>query len=1027
MTYEVPEPILNRPYEAPQAHWRIVEGETPVKVPGRRKAVYFYRDPKARDAAAQSNGPGTQIELRLVNLIRERVNAWREANYPGATRTSLELLSYWRREGRKQQLFFAQLEAVETILFLFEARPDLRQGITVPRDDPPGGGSAFLRYACKMATGSGKTTVMGMLSAWSILNKLADRGDARFSDSVLIVCPNVTIRERLQELDVKRGEASLYRSRDLVPPHLLSQLSRGQVLVTNWHVFERQVMQVGGVSARVSKVGQPELVRETVVIGEKATFARGSRYLTLSQFDAQVAAGQLTVLAEERDADGRLVKATIEATRYKESEAAMVQRVLGRSFGSKKNILVFNDEAHHAYRIQPKVEEDGEQDDVFDDDEAEAYEKEATVWIEGLDRIHARRQINACIDLSATPYFLRSAGGNTNRPFPWVVSDFGLIDAIESGLVKIPQLAVRDGGGAPSPAAFNIWRWVQQQLEAAERGGRRGAVKPEAVLKYAHQHIAMLAADWNREREEWERDNPGGRPPVFIIVCKNTKLAKVIYEWLALDHPPFGIPPAKLPGFKNGEHENTIRVDSKVIAETDIGEAKSDGERWMRLTLDTIGKERWPADGQGRPLCPAGFEELAKKLGKPLHPPGREVRCIVSVGMLTEGWDCNTVTHIIGLRPFMSQLLCEQVVGRALRRASYEVGVDGQFTEEVARVFGVPFEIVPFKANAQAGPGERPIKRHVHPLPERAALEIKFPRIDGYAQQIRNRITADWKSILPLVLDPQRFPPEVQIKAFLPSTAGRMTLEGPGKVEDLSIEAFRKTVRVQEVAFALSRDLTSRLGTSEGSTVPLHALFPQVLAIVQRTLAERVDAPAGTDVRDCILSPYYGILLDKLAQAIHPDAAAGEAPEIPLFEKSRGPGSTSEVDFWTARDVYPIKRSHLNYVVADTKTWEQSAAFQLDVHKRVRSFAKNAGLGFAIPYLFEGVARDYLPDFLVRLEEPAETYLILEVKGFDRAETEKREGAARWVNAVNADGRYGRWRYEVAKSPAEVRKLLDAS
>jgi type III restriction enzyme len=342
-------------------------------------------------------------------------------------------------------------------------------------------------------------------------------------------------------------------------------------------------------------------------------------------------------------------------------------------------------------------------------------------------------------------------------------------------------------------------------------------------------------------------------------------------------------------------------------------------------------------------------------------------------------------------------------------------------------VFGVPFEIVPFKANPQAGPVKRPIKRHVHPLPDRAALEIKFPRVDGYAQQVRNRIAADWTAILPTALDPQRFSPEVQVKAFLPSTAGRMTLEGPGQLEDLSIEAFRKTVRVQEIAFALTRDLTTRLAAGQGSTVPLHALFPQVLAIVQRVLVERVDAPPGTDVRDCILSPYYGILLDKLAQAIHPDASAGEAPEIPLFEKSRGPGSTSEVDFWTAREVYPIKRSHLNYVVADTKTWEQSAAFQLDTHKRVRSFAKNAGLGFAIPYLFEGVARDYLPDFIVRLEEEAERYLILEVKGFDRAETEKREGAARWVMAVNADGRYGQWRYDVAKALNEVRKVLDAS
>ena len=161
------------------------------------------------------------------------------------------------------------------------------------------------------------------------------------------------------------------------------------------------------------------------------------------------------------------------------------------------------------------------------------------------------------------------------------------------------------------------------------------------------------------------------------------------------------IPSAHLDSFRNRNGQaNTIRVDSKVVAETDTGEAKGDEERWMRLTLDTVGRQEWPADRQGRPIYPEGFEELATKLGRPLTPPGRDVRCIVSVGMLTEGWDCNTVAHIIGLRPFMSQLLCEQVVGRGLRRASYDLDDDtGLFTEEVAKVLGVPFEVIPFKAN----------------------------------------------------------------------------------------------------------------------------------------------------------------------------------------------------------------------------------------------------------------------------------------------------------------------------------------
>jgi len=705
-SYEVPEPIISSPFEESREHWNIIEGEVPERVAGRRRAVYFYRDPKATPGKHAGEGVGTVIELKLVNLIRERVAEWRRAGWPGVTRTSLELLSWWQREGREQRLFFAQLEAAETIVFLTEARADFRQGIAIPRDEPGDekkteGYTGFTRYACKMATGSGKTTVMGMLAAWSILNKINDRSDGRFSDVVLVVCPNVTIRDRLRELDPNGGEASIYRSRDLVPAHLLPLLTQGRVLVTNWHVFEPQSVQTAGISAKVSKAGVAVRVVETVSIGAKTTTARGTRYLTENAYHRQVAAGLLKVKKEIRDKNGGLVKATVESVKYIESDTSLVNRVLGREIGGKQNILLMNDEAHHAYRI--RREEPGEEETETFGEEAEAEEffKEATVWIDGLDRIQKLRGINFCVDLSATPYFLGRAGQATNRPFPWVVSDFGLIDAIESGLVKIPQLAVRDNTGAEIPGYFNIWHWILPQLTPAERGGKKASPKPEAILKYAHHPIAMLGSLWQKECEEWARLAADRRPPVFILVCKNTQIAKVIYEWLAEDKAPVGIPPVKIEGFRNNGGINTIRVDSKVVHETDTGQARSDESRWMRFTLDTVGRNAWLTDRQGRAIYPRDFEELAKKLGRPLHPPGRDVRCIVSVGMLTEGWDCNTVTHIIGLRPFMSQLLCEQVVGRGLRRTTYETGEDGRFTEEVAKVFGVPFEVIPFKSNKQ--------------------------------------------------------------------------------------------------------------------------------------------------------------------------------------------------------------------------------------------------------------------------------------------------------------------------------------
>ena len=293
---------------------------------------------------------------------------------------------------------------------------------------------------------------MGMIAAWSILNKVADRGDARFSDVVLVVCPNVTIRNRLEELKPQGGEASLYRSRDLVPSHLMPQLARGRVLVTNWHVFEPKSVQVAGQSAKVLRAGRRVRTRETIRIGARTTTARGMRYLAPEDLERQAAAGLVTVLGEHRDRQGHLKSVSVESFRYVESDTRLIERVLGREIGGKRNLLVMNDEAHHAYRIRRTEPDEGETDLFGEADDGEAFYREATVWIDGLDRIHKARGINLCIDLSATPYYLGRVGQNANRPFPWVVSDFGLIDAIESGLVKIPQPRCGTRAAPPSPA-----------------------------------------------------------------------------------------------------------------------------------------------------------------------------------------------------------------------------------------------------------------------------------------------------------------------------------------------------------------------------------------------------------------------------------------------------------------------------------------------------------------------------------------------------------------------------------------------
>jgi type III restriction enzyme len=427
------------------------------------------------------------------------------------------------------------------------------------------------------------------------------------------------------------------------------------------------------------------------------------------------------------------------------------------------------------------------------------------------------------------------------------------------------------------------------------------------------------------------------------------------------------------------------------------------------------------------PIYPQGFEDLAKKLERPLHPPGRDVRCIVSVGMLTEGWDCNTVTHIIGLRPFMSQLLCEQVVGRGLRRTNYEVGSNGRLTEEVANVLGVPFEVVPFKESPQRPTEPRPRPHHIHALPERAHYEIRFPRVEGYQQAIRNRVEVNWSAVAPLCIDPGRIPPEVEVKASLPNNEGRASLVGPGRLERIDLNPFRAGRRMQELVFQMAAALTRDYAKQSACEAPAHVLFPQIANIVARFVRERVRPMPPAEAVDAFLSPYYGWIIERLVSAIRPDAGQGEAPELPRYESNREPGSTAEVDFHTSRDVRPVVHSHVNYVVADTARWEQSAAYHIDTNPRVHSFVKNAGLGFAIPYLFNGQPHDYIPDFIIRLNGDAERYVILETKGYDPLRDVKTQAAHRWVDAVTADGTFGRWCYKVIDRITDVAGAINAA
>jgi type III restriction enzyme len=518
----VDNPIINSPFEEPKRHWVYEEGQ-PVIKEERRPAGYFLRPRTFKEQAALFEEEF--VPLELVNTIRERVKEWRERDYPGVTSITRSLLKHWNNPDRERKLFFCQREAAETLIWLVEAPHSEKQGIDIPKDN------GLTRYAIKMATGSGKTVVMGMVIAWQVLNKLANPQDKRFSDAVLLVCPNLTIRERLQVL-LPWHPKNYYERFDLVPGSFLERLQQGRFQITNWHLF------------------QPR--------------------------------------------DDSRSKSVVQ--RGVESDNAFCKRVL-KDLGNKKNILVINDEAHHAYRPAPLPEELRE---LLSPEEI-AEREEATVWVSGLDRINAVRGINFCADFSATPFYIRGSGYEEGTPFPWVVYDFGLVDAIECGIVKIPCVPVDDNTGALIPKYFRLWEHINQQLPSSERQTARRKAKPESVLREAEGALATLASQWKRTFEQFrEKDSP--IPPVLLIVCDNTDLAKVVYEHIAKGNV--------LQELANREgQEVTLRIDTKLLQEAESvveGETKQEFAERLRKTVDTyredgVGRRRRTA-GQKHPL-----------------------------------------------------------------------------------------------------------------------------------------------------------------------------------------------------------------------------------------------------------------------------------------------------------------------------------------------------------------------------------------------------------------------------------------
>ena len=1009
----VEQPILCSPYEEPKLHW-FYHRETgrPTRAAGRREASYWFKTVAAGSARRLLLPDEDRDDLPLVNALRSDVRRWRDSGWPNASKTTKRLLRHWWREDRLRRLFFCQLEAVETVLYLQEIlaagkrtrwkqrlKPaefeTLREGRNPRPDDwvakvaqhpkladlPADPGRAPIpRYACKMATGSGKTVVMAMLVAWAFCNRGTNPADPRYPRRVLVVCPNLTIRDRLAVLR-PGAKGNYYEEFDLVPTGLRPELAKGKVLISNWHLLHRESPEIRVGGAKVGDLGD-------------------------------------------------------------ETPEAFARARLGDLWDDEP-LLVLNDEGHHAYR---PVADRGSAEGLTK--QAREERRQATVWVEGLDLIHAACGIGLSVDLSATPFYISGSGYPEGSPFPWIVSDFGLVDAIESGITKIPRLPARDDSGRPDPKYFRLWQSILDALVPGDRlpGGKP---KPEAVYREAEDALLTLAGQW-RERFEQIREAAPGQdrtPPVLIVVCDNTAVAQHFHRMISgetrvpedesgngADAPTADSGDSGDPGrrgasakkkkkrksekrygagligfeeFRNSrDAEVTLRIDSKLLEEAESGEAKS-----------------------GRKEAAEALRRAVATVGKP-GTPGERIRCVVSVNMLSEGWDANNVTHILGLRAFSSQLLCEQVVGRGLRRMDYVPDPEtGLLTPEYVDVFGVPFSLIPFKGRTKEKKPEEDRPKHVvMALSERRRLAIRFPIVEGYVTAPRRtRLVCDIASVERTALGPEATPGKVGIRPEVGHKVGFQVEYDGFPLREVDRSPFHETLHAQTAAFRIAAEVVRALTEADegngGNGGALRresrqTLFPQVLEIVRAYLRDRVDLN-GMDPREVALDLYRQRIVGLLAAAIAPADAAGEPAELPRLNRYRQTGSTGSVRFKTVKPVVATRASHVNFVACDTARWEQIAAGQLERLARdgvVRSYVRNDRLEFVIPYSFYDHERGYEPDFIAHLENGVR--LVVEIKGLDRPETAaKHEAAKRWVRAVNRWRRLGEWDFLVCRDP----------
>ena len=979
-------PILNSPYEYPGRHWELDQTGQPTQkiIASRRAASFITPIPKPRKRKGQDkqaslfeNEFSTKEQkyehTALINAVRREVDKWRRIPNPDHWRVTPEtarLLKHWRHhQFAGFRPFFCQVEAVETAIWLTEVAPQMGKAQRSFLDDLAKVNKAanpeLMRLALKLATGAGKTTVMAMLIAWQTINAVRKPNSKKFTRGFLVVTPGITIRDRLRVL-MPNDPDSYYMSRELIPADMLDDLNKAKIVITNYHAFklrERMALSKGG---RLLLQGRQGLPLHTL-----------------------------------------------------ETEGQMMQRVMPELMGLK-NIIAINDEAHHCYREKPGG--DGEEALKGDErKEAEKNKEAARLWISGLEAVNRKLGITRVLDLSATPFFLSGSSYLEGTLFPWTLCDFSLMDAIECGIVKLPRVPVAENiPGNEMPMFRELWKHIGKKMPRKGRG--KGAVlDPLSIPVELQTALQALYGHYDKTYRLWIKAGIKV-PPCFIVVCNNTATSKLVYDYISgfvryNEDGTSNIVNGRLELFRNyDEHDNPLpRPNTMLIDSEQLESGEALENNFRQLAADEIERFKREALERGGGLASkliAGKEiddatllrEVMNTVGKP-GTLGESIRCVVSVSMLTEGWDANTVTHVLGVRAFGTQLLCEQVIGRALRRQSYDLNEEDLFNVEYADVLGIPFDFTAKPVVAPPQPPRETIQVKAI-LPERQALEIRFPRVAGYRVELpEERLTASFNEDSVFELTPAIVGPSITRNSGI-----------IGEAVDLSLEHIRD-MRRSTLLFHLTQRLLYTKWRDPGEEPKLH-LFGQLKRITKQWLDTCLVCKGDTYPGLLMYQALADIACERITAAIT-RAEQGRRPIKAVLDPYNPTGSTGYVNFTTSKtDRYETdsRRCQLNWVILDSD-WEAEFCRVAEAHPKVLAYVKNHNLGLEVPYRYASEIRKYRPDFIVQVDDGKSAEdplnLIIEIKGYRGEDAKEKKSAmdTYWVPGVNNLGSYGRWAF----------------